>query len=346
MISSFQNKRALLIGNGVNQLDKEQSISWHNLLEVLKVKYSISVDLDNDFKPFPLGFEEMLHRKDGSNAFENKLKILKKGIRNSVENQLKGKLGYNDFHKKIMQVGYNDVLTTNYDYSLEKSIEPDFFLIKDDLAQNKQEIKYSLKRCYKLKAVDTKVWHIHGELFDSRNLSDNSKNYNEESIMIGYEHYTSYLEKIQENFKGKSGVQKDENKGLMIRLKGEKKDLFWTDIFFTHNIDIIGQGFDFSENHLWWLINQRANYIKNYSEKYGVLVDNEIKFYYPFIEGNDLINVTQLSSFDNILTKRNSINKSKAIAEVLEAFKVIQMPIVCASYDDFYNKLFNENILT
>ena len=41
MIQSFQNKRALLIGNGVNLLDSSQSFSWGALLQELKNTYGI-----------------------------------------------------------------------------------------------------------------------------------------------------------------------------------------------------------------------------------------------------------------------------------------------------------------
>ena len=80
MIESFQNKRALLIGNGVNLLDPSQSYSWGALLQMLKTTYNIKVDLDNVFKPFPLAFDEMLHQKSGSNYFNDKVKTLKRQL--------------------------------------------------------------------------------------------------------------------------------------------------------------------------------------------------------------------------------------------------------------------------
>lgn len=332
MVSSYINKKALLIGNGINQLDKNQSVSWGELLNELKSNFDIQVNLENEFKPFPLGFDEMLHQKGGSNSFDDKLKSLKINIRNNIDNQLNGKLGYNDYHRRIMEMGYDDILTTNYDYGLEKSFAPDFFEFKRELAQNKQERKFSLKRYYRL---NSNIWHIHGELFDSRNLSENSKYYNEESIMIGYEHYTSYLEKIQENFKGKSGIRAIENQGLMIRIKNGKLGRFWTDIFFTHNLDIIGQGLDFSENHLWWIINQRAMLIRKDNEKHDVLIDNKIRYFYPIIENNIVINDNNI---EEIIKMKNANKKSKAVAELLKAFQVEIVPIECGSYEGFYDE--------
>ena len=236
MKSSYQGKRALLIGNGINQLDREQSVSWGALLEELKRDFGIEVDLNNAFKPFPLGFEEMLHRKGANNDFLFQLRNLKLAIRENIDEQLKDQPGFNNFHSRIMQFGFDDVLTTNYDYALQKSVMSDFLERKVELAQSKRESKFSMRRSYVLSETDPRVWHIHGELFDSRNLAPESKFYHEESIMIGYEHYASYLERIQENFKGNRGAQKVENQGLITRLRNEASNLFWTDILFTHNV--------------------------------------------------------------------------------------------------------------
>jgi hypothetical protein len=342
MIESYQNKKALLIGNGVNLLDSEQSFSWGALLQSLKTVYGINVDLDNVFKPFPLAFDEMQHLKSGENDLKSKLKNLKQIIRSEIENQLLGKRGFNDYHQKLASLDYDDILTTNYDYSLQKSLYPDFLTIKNKTAQNKQEQKYSLKRCYKLQEFKPLFWHIHGELFDSRSYSNSSSNYPEESIMIGYEHYASYLEKIQENIKGKSGTQKTDNQSLMVRLRDRKFSPFWTDIFFTHNVDIVGLGFDFSENHLWWLVNYRANAIKEQKPKYEVILNNRIRFFYPQINGSEQMNINEINNLDKLIEKKNNLKKTKAIAEVLKAFKVEPMAIFCNSYTDFYDKLTNE----
>lgn len=343
MTDSYQNKRALLVGNGVNLLDSSQSFSWSALLQELKNTYGIDVDLDNVFKPFPLAFDEMLHQKPGSNDFNDKLKTLKQRISRSIQRQLEGKRGFNQYHEKIASIPYHDILTTNYDYSLQKSLTPDFLNLKEKLAKNRQERKFSLKRGYLVS--DKNIWHIHGELFDSRSHSESSVYYNEESIMIGYEHYTSYLERIQENIKGKSGSQKVDNQSLMVRLRNGAPSPYWTDIFFTHNIDIVGQGFDFSENHLWWLINYRANAMRNTKPKYEVRINNKIRFFYPRINGADQISMDELNNLNKLIEKKNGVQKSKAIAEVLKAFKVEPRPIQADSYEDFYDKLTNRELI-
>jgi hypothetical protein len=341
---TYRNKSALLIGNGINQLDTKQSFSWGQLLTELKDKFSIDVDLDNVFKPFPLAFDEMLHQKSGSNDFKDKLKSLKKNISISIESQLQGKRGFNEYHQKIMDLNYDDILTTNYDYSLQKSVERDFFKMKRGLALNRQEIKYSLKRCYRLPRRNTVVWHIHGEQIDSRRYRGDSGNYPEKSILIGYEHYSDYLKKIQENVAGESGVQKIENQSLKVRLRNKQKSPYWTDIFFTHNLDIVGQGFDFSENHLWWLINHRANLIRDSANEREFVINNRISFYYPVIKYLNTFELSDLENMNKLILKKNSVDKSKAISDLLRAFHVITVPIECESFRDFYDKLISYHL--
>lgn len=336
MIKSYQNKKALLVGNGVNRVDPRQSYSWEELLQELKKTFTIDVDLDNIFKPFPLAFDEMLHNGSAKTDFNEKIKELKQQIRLKIEGQLNGKKGFNDYHRKLVNLGYDDILTTNYDYSLQLGSVEKFFEKKSSLAMNKQEQKYSLKRCYAIPDRKLNIWHIHGELFDSRSYKKESKNYQEESMMIGYAHYASYLNAIQQNIKGKSGNQEVENQSLMVRLKNKVASPFWTDIFFTHDVDIIGQGLDFSENHLWWLINYRANAMRQSKPKHKIKINNSINFFHPEITEP---NHNAENNLEKKLARKNSADKSKAIAELLKAFNVESKPVRCKSHEDFYKKI-------
>ncbi|MDR8394672.1 hypothetical protein NC796_26270, partial [Aliifodinibius sp. S!AR15-10] len=215
---------------------------------------------------------------------------------------------------------------------------------KKKLAQNRQERKYSLKRSYYFPNQNLTIWHIHGELFDSRNIIKSTKHYHEKSIMIGYEHYSSYLKQIQDNIRGQSGTQNIEKQSLNARLNNEEKSPFWTDILFTHNIDIIGLGLDFSENHLWWLINHRANKIRKLNSNEDTKINNKIEFYYPRLNGEN--KKDESDSLEELIKRKNKIQKSKAIAEVLNAFEVEPMEIRCNSYQDFYKKLTNTYLLS
>ena len=59
--------------------------------------------------------------------FEEKLKELKKKIRGTIEQQLEKKKGYNEYHRKLVDLGYDDILTTNYDYAFQLSADENFF---------------------------------------------------------------------------------------------------------------------------------------------------------------------------------------------------------------------------
>jgi hypothetical protein len=89
--------------------------------------------------------------------------------------------------------------------------------------------------------------------------------------MIGNEHYGDYFRKIHEYIKPPGGNVLD---GL------NRLPESWIQKFFTHDIHIIGFSLDFSETHLWWLLNLRARLI----ESINITIDNEIYFYYPSFE--------------------------------------------------------------
>lgn len=94
--------------------------------------------------------------------------------------------------------------------TLESSVENAFLSNKKEYSINNLESKHSLYRGYKIGQV--KVRHIHGELKHNRNVEPSDKNYPEESIMIGFEHYSEYFAKIQSVIKGESGKQKESDK--------------------------------------------------------------------------------------------------------------------------------------
>ena len=321
MKNSYNGKKALLIGNGINRLFPKESLSWWQLLNELSERFNIAADLNNEFKPYTLLFEELLHRKPGMGPFQEMQKNLKQFIRQKIEKQLEGKKGFNEYHKKMMSLGYDDLLTTNYEYSFQKSIDSDFLKRKNSYALNRQEKKHSLKRGYNLSDESPTVWHIHGELEVPINYTNKSKNFAEESILIGYEQYADYMKKIRDAFDSGRGSRQDSSNNMKYRILNEVDSAFWMDKFFTQNIDIIGQGLDFSENHLWWILNQRANFIRN-NEENELKIDNRIRFIYPKFSNENMIDTDQKDFLNKFINMRNNKLRSKASAELLKAFKV------------------------
>lgn len=244
---------ALLIGNGLNRC-YENAIPWDRLLHDIANEYAVSFNRDN---PFPLEFESIANQ------------ILARDSRKSkdVYSELKGKIATmvcsqvpvnGSLHELFVQdIPLNCILTTNYDYMLEHA-----FLGKskpEPIDKDHQEKKYSLFRFTKY--AEKSFYHIHGEA-----------NY-KESLCLGYEHYAAYLAKMREHLKAKPEVAH--------RISGqelpEKKS--WVNLFFTHDIYIVGLSLDTNEIDLWWLLTYRA-YLY-YSNDSGLLdiMKNRVKIY-------------------------------------------------------------------
>ena len=145
----------------------------------------------------------------------------------SIAEKLKS-MQVNEYHKNILNLNFNNILTTNYDYNFTPGVTD----VKT------QETKYSLYR-YQIHHT-TKIWHIHGEI--------NAP----ESIMIGYEHYMGSIHNIQISLNKKQKKSEKES---------ENKRASWVDVFLSDDIYILGLGLDFGEIDLWWLLSYRNRLI-------------------------------------------------------------------------------------
>lgn len=334
---SYKGERALFLGNGIHRTEKNKGISWGQLLAKIAHSYDIQTDLKNDLKPFPLAFEEMLYAKEGRNNIQSKLRNLKTRI-SEILTKDASKLIDNEIHKGFMQCGIKEIITTNYDYNLEASIIPEFISEKDSYSINNQESKHSLYRGYNIEGV--KVRHIHGELKHNRKIILTDSNYPEESIMIGFEHYSDYFLKIQSVIKGESGKQKEEEKkSLLIRIRDTQTGKMWTDLFFTHQLIIAGFSLDFSENHLWWLLLQREE-LKRESNNYDVVINNEIIFCIPQLPVSAIdYQISNEVQFEQLYKKKLGIQKNKGVTDVLASLKINIIRIPCNNYKEFYIKV-------
>jgi hypothetical protein len=261
-------QRALFIGNGINRLNGG-NMSWKKLLEQLLLYSGTDnkVDLGSS-KPFPLLFEEILHQMTG-NRFYNNLKNLKTIVKEEIDKNIRP----NGFHKQIIDTGYENILTTNYDYTLELSIAPQFKKKKEKGHPN--QYLYSDKRVNSINGVN--IWHIHGEL-DNGFLDNGTERYPAQSIMLGYDHYTGYFNKIYQHL---VNVKQSKSEELLSRELNslETLDKRWYYFLFTHNVDIVGIDLTPSELHLWWLLTYRSKLSKR-----SKIVRNTIRFFIPCYE--------------------------------------------------------------
>ena len=147
--------------------------------------------MNNEFKPFPLTFEEILFKSQGE--FDLTLTNIKEKIA-----EVFADTPSNELHKEIVNSGVKNILTTNYDYAFEKAVIQDFQNEEEYAVKSTDETLNSIKRKIKFKEKTLKefgitkninIWHIHGELKQRLSPSKIEKTTRANSIMIGFEHY-------------------------------------------------------------------------------------------------------------------------------------------------------------
>lgn len=237
------NNKVLLSGNGINRLSNDHS--WSDLLDVLINEIGKSeVITHREEKPFTLLYEEIYMR--AVKHLRSKEIKLKEKIANLVLSMFTP----NDFHTKLLNLNVEHILTTNYDYNLERASYNDHGRSANVL----NERKYNL---FRRRNVNGRyIWHIHGEA-DVAN-----------SITLGHEHYVGYLQKMGNYLKDKitskrKGAHKEIRSPIQKAMyKQEENREFdkdntiysWVDLFVMNDVHILGLSLDYTEIDLWWLM--------------------------------------------------------------------------------------------
>ena len=244
---------ALLIGNGLNRCYSE-ALPWDMLLEKIANLYNVSFD---KFNPFPLEFESIINQilKKESLPGKNIYDSIKDEIASIVKEQ---KPPINSLHAYYTKNIFIDhILTTNYDYMLENA-----FCGQSERklkSKNCSETKYSVHRY--LNVMGKYFYHIHGEA--NRPLS----------LCLGYEHYAGYLAELRKYLKSNLPINQK------IGQNSSRDQSSWVNLFFTHDIYIVGLGLDTCEIDLWWLLTYRAYlYYSNDSGLKNKMI-NKIKYF-------------------------------------------------------------------
>ncbi|WP_116107510.1 SIR2 family protein [Lewinella sp. IMCC34191] len=260
----------LFVGNGINTF--AEGYSWDRLMQNLFAKFHLESVLHNENAPFPLVYEEIYFKST------QRRKIKESKIKNFIAEDI-NLLNPSNIHEEILNSGIKNIITTNYDYTLQK-----VKIIDPSKIENLGKVKESLYSLFRYNIVDNqRVWHVHGEMNVPR------------SIILGYEHYSGNLQAMRNYIvNGTRGSYKNLSaKGLIDRLN-DGTTYSWIDYFFKHNIHIVGLKLDFEEIDLWWLLTYRAR-VKN--KKKGSKITNKITYYIP----------------------RNFVNTSRAKLEFLKA---------------------------
>ncbi len=245
---------AVLVGNDINNVNPGNS--WSDLLAELTSYLSILVDFHPE-KPFPLAYEEIY------------FKAIKKGV--YTESDIKkfvakhvGNIKPSFIHEAIVGLDVDDIITTNYDLSLESAMTKNISRLTNSgfIAER----KYNIFRNHKIDSK--KFWHIHGSA--NTHLS----------ITLGYEHYSGYLQQMRNYVvSGTKDTYKKKSFLPLTKLFKENKieNHSWIDLFFTKDIHVLGLSLDFNETDLWWLLTFREK--SKYTDHLDI--NNQIYYYIP-----------------------------------------------------------------
>lgn len=237
---------SLLLGNGINNLSKD-SISWEALLKQLanEIQHDEIMDLIDE-KPFTLIYEEIIFKFNSKSLQVSKEIDIKRRVAKLVS-----EISSNEYHEMLLNSKFNNIITTNYDYALENSLDS-----KTEKSNLKNETKYSL---FRRKTINSKnIWHIHGEC-DVPN-----------SIMLGHEQYAGQLQKMRQYATANRNTQSREVSQFKLGnhcFDTDNSIYSWLDIFLRDNIHILGLSLDYTEIDLWWLLSykERLRQISNYN---------------------------------------------------------------------------------
>lgn len=256
-------KNTLLFGNGLNRISND-GISWEDILNDLKKDKKFN----NGDLPYTMIYEKALFDSATNlkypfieHEFNLKVKLaeLMKGMKPSR------------IYDDLINLNLNNYLTTNYDYCLKTLFTKKHKYIEQNTST---EDIYSVRRKTKIftsKGKEVcKIWNIHGEIDDPP------------TIMLGYDHYTGSLGKIESYVKGYYDfiLEREKIKPVPIKRKlvnGEFDDYSWIEQFFHSNIHIVGLKLDYSETDIYWILNKRFRIHKELGDKKGM--QNKIYFY-------------------------------------------------------------------
>ena len=152
-------------------------------------------------------------------------------------------------HARLTALPVKAILTTNYDYAIERSLDPAF-----KKAFTTRETTYSLHRYQQ--AGSKTVYHIHGECGYPK------------SICLGYEQYAGSLQRIRDRIVQNTATDKEAREQGRTFLLADimaglipRPEYSWFYDFFLDDVYILGLTLDVSEMDLWWLLSYRSKLI-------------------------------------------------------------------------------------
>lgn len=230
-MSNERIPQVLLYGNGINQLGG--GLSWNMFLEQIADDSEMKEKIKELDCPEPL--KAILVTRDHVDV------AMKNYCKEIAFQEPTGDA--REMCKKILEIGFDEILTTNYTYEMEMT-STSKNVINEKTIKNmmryigngkKAENKYLL-HTYNLLTYNGKenhLWHIHGEARKP------------DSTILGHYYYGNLLYKMKDYVDKRNYERHREVKS-------------WIDAFILGDVYILGFGMGFSEMDLWWLLNRKA----------------------------------------------------------------------------------------
>ena len=156
--------------------------------------------------------------------------------------------------QRILNMGFDHILTTNYTYELEQAAVFPKKLTENMLKKmttgtlERAEPKYLIHTYNRVERDGTvnKIWHIHGEARKP------------DSTILGHYYYGNSLFKIKEAAEDLPRVASNDGE--------EAKS--WVEAFLLADVYCLGFGYGLAEFDLWWLLNRKAREKRNTGKLY------------------------------------------------------------------------------
>lgn len=287
---------ALLLGNGINLLEGF-SPDWNKLLPEIAKEYDCKY---RNSLSMTLGYEMLENLIMSKDPKLNETAIHRVIAGKTETEKIRKRIDWNDsIHSRLMKLPNTEILTTNYDYSLERSVDINFkkrYLTKETM--------YSLQRYQEV--YGKKVYHIHGECGYPR------------SICLGFEQYAGSLQRIR-NELTRTTADEEKKDGRTFQLAdvlggiSERPENSWIYHFFINDVAILGLSLDASEIDLWWLLSYRSK--QKLTER--LPINNHIRY----------LDTSNPRKNKNLLAQRK---------ELLDAFDVEYITCNGAGYEERY----------
>lgn len=297
-IPSNKYPQVLLFGNGL--IRTYGGDSWGGLMKKIAVREDLPRDLH-----CPMPLQAMLVTND---QVSRALVGFRSDFYGSVNEQLTRQL------QRLLAVGFDDILTTNYSYELEaaalsKPTVTDSYLRKMNkhIQGQRAETKYLLQtyQSVPFQGVDNRIWHIHGEARKPN------------SMILGHYHYGALLQKMVEYVNTRGYIyeyRQKQNQPQTIR--------GWIDSFILGDVYILGFGMNFAEIDLWWLLNRKKREKADHGKVY---------FYNPGVEGfnekEELLRIMDAETVDCGVSFPKGTEAEKS--EAFSAFYELAIEDIC-----------------